>query len=334
MGGSGGSLRPSRFSYKSPLHYGTLPHNHAPHFHLYHQNPHGGAGNYSLPPDLSNSGSSRHRRNGRRRYGGSRRTAAEADRIECVRVKAGEIRKERISPSSLRSLSIRNSRSSDDNNSIQFDLKSLCDARSPRGGGGSITTTTTGGGDTHRLPPAASLSASEPRTPYHEPSSSARQQQGQRARTKNGDHKTSDNNNRTHPTSSSHTNNNNNKNLNVAFCKNGSKVRIDLNQPEAKTVRVGAHAQQLRQHKKSSARSRTTTAAAKSGHIGRVGGEGEEEEGWRGRAFTLFVMSLVKLVDLGLHGFMVGILLYCTYLSAVYCQQVQLQVHKFLHGSH
>ena len=44
----------------------------------------------------------------------------------------------------------------------------------------------------------------------------------------------------------------------------------------------------------------------------------------------MLVLSLVKLVDVGLHGFMLGILLYCTYLSAVYCQQAELQVNNYL----
>ena len=50
------------------------------------------------------------------------------------------------------------------------------------------------------------------------------------------------------------------------------------------------------------------------------------EDGSRKEVLTVLVLSLVKLVDVGLHGFMLGILLYCTYLSAVYCQQAQLKV--------
>ena len=53
-------------------------------------------------------------------------------------------------------------------------------------------------------------------------------------------------------------------------------------------------------------------------------------DGSRKEVLTVLVLSLVKLVDVGLHGFMLGILLYCTYLSAVYCQQAQLQVRRSL----
>jgi len=291
---SGQKLKPSRFSYKSPTH---VPY-----------------GDYSLPPDLSNG-----RQNRRRR---------EQERIECVRVKAGEIRKERVRPSSLRSGSIRNSKSSDDN-SIPLDLNSLCDnySNSPFGnsnsrlgnsssrlgnghsrlGNGpstSVSSTTCSNSDqTLRLP---SQSFSEPCTPYESSTQfePCTRYEAASLRTRNGD-----------PSNSGITLANQ-KNLNVAFSKNGSKVRIDLGLPEP-VISDGTVIKATNTNANNKARTTRLNAVPKN--------DPEPNDGGKTEVLTVLVLSLVKLVDVGLHGFMLGILLYCTYLSAVYCQQAELQ---------
>ena len=197
-------FKPSRFSYKSPNHY--YPY-----------------GDYSLPPDLSNG----HRQHRRRRE--------HADRIECVRVKAGEIRKDRARPSSVRSASIRHSKSSDDNNSIQIDLKSLCDTSlsSRLGGSGS------GGGTAGLFPPSVtnssegisrlpSQSFSEPCTPFYE--TPERRNGPPPARGKNGT---------ANPPLQTPANS---KNLNVAFSKNDSKVWLSVDSPETGPLKSAAAA--------------------------------------------------------------------------------------------
>ena len=190
-------FKPSRFSYKSPTHY--YPY-----------------GDYSLPPDLSNG----HRQHRRRRE--------HADRIECVRVKAGEIRKDRVRPSSVRSASIRHSKSSDDNNSIQIDLKSLCDTSlSSRLGGGNgglfPSTATTSSEGISRLP---SQSFSEPCTPFYET-----------PERRNGPPRTPGKNGASNPPLSTPANS---KNLNVAFSKNDSKVWLSVDSPETGKLKSAA----------------------------------------------------------------------------------------------
>jgi hypothetical protein len=202
-------------------------------------------GDYSLPPDLSNGRSHRRRRD----Y---------TERVECVRVKAGEIRKERVRPASMRSVSIRNSKSSDDNSSIPLDLNSLCDnysnsrfgnahsrlgnnfsrlgnghSRLGNGPSTSVSSTNCSNSDqTLRLP---SQSFSEPCTPSdtctrYEPCTSLENCARYRNCRVNDQRPASLRTCDCEPSNST-INHANNKNLNVAYSKNGSKVRIELDLP-------------------------------------------------------------------------------------------------------
>ena len=51
----------------------------------------------------------------------------------------------------------------------------------------------------------------------------------------------------------------------------------------------------------------------------------DQDSGAGGKVPVLLLLSIIKLVDLSFHGVMLGLFLYSSYLSALYCTQVQLE---------